>query len=83
MHASLPNEQRSHKDVMKNRTLRHPFPSSTHSSKSRQARTGEHCPITGWWVPAGKEADALFVSEGSIMPSRLGHSTSWSLLTGR
>ncbi|TLM82677.1 hypothetical protein FDW83_12040 [Pseudarthrobacter sp. NamE2] len=67
---------------MKNRTLRHPFLSNTRSSRNREARTGEHCPLTGWWAPGGDEAEALFVAEGSIMPSRLGHSTSWSLVSG-
>ncbi|WP_205754621.1 hypothetical protein [Pseudarthrobacter sp. NamB4] len=68
---------------MKKRILRHPFLSSPHSPESREAKTGEHCPVTGWWAPSGEEADAHFVTEGSIMPSRQGGSTSWALAAGR
>jgi hypothetical protein len=67
---------------MKTRTRRHPFLSSNHALNKGEARTGEHCPITGWWIPAGEE-DPQFLTEGSIMPSRLRHSTSWSLVTSR
>lgn len=68
---------------MKKRTLCHPFLSSTRPSGSRESKTGEHCPITGWWVAAGQESDAHFVAEGSIMPSRQGRSASWALVAGR
>ncbi|TQJ34184.1 hypothetical protein FBY36_1415 [Arthrobacter sp. SLBN-122] len=50
------------------------------------ARTGEHCPQTGWWNPAGEEAtkaslraaaEARFIGEGSLMPPINGLPGTW------
>ncbi len=34
----------------------------------RAPRTGEHCPVSGWWSPAGRPFLARFIQEGNIMP---------------
>ena len=59
-----------------------PFPSQS-SRKGREARTGEHCPLTGWWAPAGLEADAQLLAEGSIMPPSRGVLVAWTLVASR
>ena len=38
------------------------------------ARTGEHCPESGWWFPTLSELSeapsaARYISEGSVMPA--------------
>lgn len=43
-------------------------------------RTGDHCPVSGWWVPLDREAVAQFVSEGSIMPGESGMAVVWTLV---
>ena len=46
-------------------------------------RTGEHCPRTGWWAPAGGKASTTiageprFIGEGSVMPSINGIPGTW------
>lgn len=42
-------------------------------------RTGEHCPVSDWWVPLEEESQPQFVTEGSIMPSVNGMPGTWSL----
>jgi hypothetical protein len=51
--------------------------------KGREARTGEHCPVNGWWAPAGKEAEAQYITEGSIMPPSNNRSVAWTLAATR
>lgn len=41
-------------------------------------RTGEHCPVTGWWAPLEDESHPQFVTEGSLMPSVNGMSGTWN-----
>lgn len=43
------------------------------------AKTGFHCPANGFWRPADRAADPVFVFEGSIMPATGGGSTVWYL----
>ena len=38
-------------------------------SPSAIARTGEHCPASGWWSPSGWPSSARFIAEGSTMPT--------------
>jgi hypothetical protein len=47
--------------------------------KSRRARTGEHFPVIGWWVPVNRNGDKCFVPEGSIMPAGQGERVIWAL----
>jgi hypothetical protein len=63
--------------MMKKRIPHRPLPSKT-SPKARKARTGDHCPVHGWWVPAIRESGSHFIAEGSIMPSHNGQSVTWS-----
>lgn len=48
---------------------------------ARTAKTGEHCPLTGWWAAAGRDADLRLIAEGSIMPADGGKSITWKLAT--
>lgn len=43
------------------------------------ARTGEHCPLSGWWTDAGRGSDpsTVYVAEGGLMPARGGQATIW------
>lgn len=41
--------------------------------------TGHHCPETGWWEPAEKTGEALFISEGELMPAINGLPVVWKL----
>lgn len=43
------------------------------------ARTGEHCPVNGWWVSTSGEGASRFIAEGSLMPAELGKSAIWTL----
>lgn len=45
--------------------------------RSSAPRTGEHCPISGWWAPTHAEDQARFIMEGSIMPSDSGDAITW------
>lgn len=56
---------------------------SKNPRKGREVRTGEHCPINGWWAPAGEAGDANFVAEGSIMPAQKGASVTWTLVASQ
>lgn len=49
----------------------------------RDVRTGEHCPVNGWWVPASRKAEAHFVAEGSIMPPHQGKSMAWTMVASQ
>jgi hypothetical protein len=44
------------------------------------AKTGEHCPLSGWWAPDGSEGNGHYIAEGSIMPAVSGVSVTWSLV---
>lgn len=44
------------------------------------SRTGEHCPVDGWWAPLNDETAAHFIVEGSVMPSVGGNPTIWKLV---
>ncbi|MET3923712.1 hypothetical protein ABIB26_004679 [Arthrobacter sp. UYEF20] len=59
---------------------------SAHGRKDAGAsgpKTGEHCPATGWWAPAGNDAGAQFLSEGSLMPPDNGEIAFWALVSAR
>ena len=43
------------------------------------AKTGEHCPLNGWWASEWLEG-SHYVSEGSIMPAVKGESVIWTLV---
>lgn len=47
---------------------------------AHSARTGDHCPANGWWVPLDDEGNGRFLTEGSIMPSVNGATSSWKLV---
>ena len=49
--------------------------------KSRTAKTGEHCPLTGWWT-ATPDGDKRLITEGSVMPTEKETSLTWTLITG-
>lgn len=51
------------------------------SEKTFEAKTGEHCPANGWWVPVNREGEGHFIAEGSIMPADNGQSITWALVT--
>jgi len=47
---------------------------------SAPVRTGEHCPESGWWLPATSaehEAASRFVGQGSLMPTFAGTPSAW------
>jgi hypothetical protein len=44
------------------------------------AKTGEHCPLNGWWAPASLEQDSLFIAQGSVMPADEAKSVTWRLV---
>ncbi|MEW9871794.1 hypothetical protein ABV518_09745 [Arthrobacter sp. HS15c] len=67
---------------MKKRIPHRQFHSKS-SRKGREVRTGEHCPLNGWWAPAGQEADAQLVAEGSIMPPSSGELVKWTLMASQ
>lgn len=48
--------------------------------KARRAKTGEHCPMNGWWAPTGREKDRRLIAEGSLMPADNGESITWKLV---
>lgn len=48
-------------------------------SRGLMAKTGFHCPANGFWRPADRSVDPVFVFEGSIMPAARGGSTVWHL----
>lgn len=43
-------------------------------------KTGEHCPVIGWWAPSNSQDVKRFVTEGSIMPPDKGQSVTWKLV---
>lgn len=62
---------------MKNRNqLQRKRPSG--AGRPGTVRTGEHCPVSGWWAPLDDEARPQFLSEGSIMPSVNGIAGIWT-----
>lgn len=63
---------------MKNRNRLHDVWLSE-NSRALGPRTGEHCPVNGWWVPVDGEGDACFITEGSIMPPVNGAPGLWTL----
>ncbi len=48
-------------------------------SLALMAKTGFHCPANGFWRPADRSVEPVFVFEGSIMPAAGGGSTVWYL----
>lgn len=68
--------------LMKKRIPHRQFHSKS-SRKGREVRTGEHCPLNGWWAPAGREGDAQLVAEGSILPPSSGDSVTWILVASQ
>lgn len=45
------------------------------------ARTGEHCPSSGWWTAADaptREPTMVYVAEGSLMPAIRGEPRIWT-----
>jgi hypothetical protein len=42
-------------------------------------QTGAHCPLSAFWQPADGSAEAIFIAEGSIMPSSGGREAKWAL----
>jgi hypothetical protein len=45
------------------------------------ARTGEHCPSSGWWTDANapnREPTMVYVAEGSLMPAIRGEPRIWT-----
>ena len=65
---------------MKKRMSRRHLPGRD-SPQSATAKTGEHCPVNGWWAPAGNDGDKRFIGEGSIMPADKGSSVTWTRTT--
>ncbi|KRE71630.1 hypothetical protein [Arthrobacter sp. Soil762] len=63
---------------MKNRGRLHHVRLSE-NSRALGPRTGEHCPVNGWWAPLEGEGDARFITEGTIMPSVNGAPGLWTL----
>lgn len=52
----------------------------TNSARTNHGhRTGEHCPVTGWWVRNSGPAEPRFLIEGSLMPAADGEAASWLL----
>ncbi|RNL57248.1 hypothetical protein D7003_07450 [Arthrobacter oryzae] len=50
------------------------------TSGTTEYRTGEHCPVSGWWAPSNRKAAVQFVAEGSIMPVGSGMAVVWTLV---
>ncbi|MCY1310053.1 hypothetical protein D9M69_651070 [compost metagenome] len=50
------------------------------NSGPQSPRTGENCPVTGWWAPFNDELNAQFITEGSLLPSNYGSAVSWKLI---
>lgn len=51
-------------------------------SGPRHARTGDHCPASGWWTPLNDEGTGHYITEGSVMPSVNGVPSRWKLVLG-
>lgn len=64
---------------MKKRLSRKRIPTDN-GQHARTARTGEHCPLNGWWLPADMQLEKLFISEGSIMPPYEGRPVLWTVV---
>jgi hypothetical protein len=64
---------------MKKRISRKHLPGRA-SHESAMAKTGEHCPLNGWWASADNVGDQRFIGEGSIMPADKGRSVAWTLI---
>lgn len=64
---------------MKKRIPRMQIP-GRNAYEAHGVKTGEHCPMTGWWVPAGREGNGHYIAEGSMMPSDSGQSITWTLV---
>ncbi|TLM81088.1 hypothetical protein FDW83_17685 [Pseudarthrobacter sp. NamE2] len=53
------------------------------TSLTLRAKTGSHCPASGFWCPEDRSIEPIFVFEGSIMPpTGPGKSTLWHLEDG-
>jgi hypothetical protein len=40
-------------------------------------RTGDHCPVSGWWASEVEPEAPRFISEGSVMPTHHGLPVQW------
>lgn len=49
-------------------------------NKRLTARTGTHCPLSGWWAPHGDKTRPFLLLEGSIMPTSGNVAVEWALL---
>ncbi len=65
---------------MKKRTLTMSAHSVVSSPTNARPRTGEHCPVNGWWAPLNRRSPAHFLTEGSIMPADGGTAVVWTLV---
>jgi hypothetical protein len=58
-----------------------PLEEATSCGRPQQgtARTGEHCPLSGWWTDAAptREPTRVYVAKGSLMPATRGEPTTW------
>ncbi|HKS02702.1 MAG TPA: hypothetical protein VJS86_13595 [Arthrobacter sp.] len=46
------------------------------------AVTGNHCPVSGTWEPAGEEGGRRRLLEGTVMPAFRNSAAQWKLLEG-
>ncbi|MGO4235882.1 hypothetical protein [Pseudarthrobacter sp. YAF2] len=74
--------RRKKDEVSMKKRLLHTQPAGKNAFQTRTAKTGEHCPMTGFWAPADLNGNRLVISEGEIMPSNQGESATWILVTG-
>lgn len=64
--------------MKKRRPRKHPRGNLVPAKKT--AKTGEHCPTTGYWLESGGLTDKRFILQGSVMPANKGQSATWTLL---
>ncbi|WP_323960435.1 hypothetical protein [Arthrobacter sp. JZ12] len=48
--------------------------------RASRARTGEHCPLDGWWSPDGGQKGEQFIAKGNMMPAENGKPITWKLI---
>lgn len=71
--------ERTHEPAMKKRN---PYKSlrPKEGQIPQVVKTGEHCPVSGWWIPTSLTGSKHFVAEGSVMPADKGEPVSWTLV---